>query len=125
MGEAVKLNGPELWEIVFGETEGAEDVITDEQFTKIADVINEVFIAPKDAEIERLRAALTKAKEALEGEPEYHDQGMGCGLEDRGITDRYDAMSHGWEQAMERVYSENIAWAMAEIDGALGEKSDA
>ena len=27
----------------------------------------------------------------LDNEPQYHDEGMGCGLEDRGITDRYDA----------------------------------
>lgn len=33
-------------------------------------------------------------------EPEYHHQGMGCGLEDRDITDRYEAMEHGWEEAM-------------------------
>lgn len=39
-------------------------------------------------------------------EPEYHYQGMGCGLEDRGITDRYDAMGYGWDQALERVFSE-------------------
>ncbi|MFT8445093.1 MAG: hypothetical protein ABF751_09800 [Acetobacter orientalis] len=41
-----------------------------------------------------------------EYEPVYHDQGMGCGLEDRGIHDRYEAMSYGWEQAMERACSE-------------------
>lgn len=41
-------------------------------------------------------------------EPEYHEQGMGCGLEDRGITDRYQAMEYGWEKAMERVYSDVI-----------------
>ncbi|NSL93880.1 hypothetical protein [Acetobacter syzygii] len=41
-----------------------------------------------------------------EYEPEYHDQGMGCGLEDRGIHDRYEAMAYGWEQAMERACSE-------------------
>lgn len=35
--------------------------------------------------------------------PEYHAQGMGCGLEDRGITDRYDAMRYGWDEAIERV----------------------
>ena len=34
---------------------------------------------------------------------EYHSQGMGCGLEDRDITDRYEACAHGWERAMERV----------------------
>lgn len=47
----------------------------------------------------------------LDNEPQYHEQGMGCGLEDRGITDRYEAMSHGWEQAMERVYGEVIPCA--------------
>lgn len=35
--------------------------------------------------------------------PEYHEQGMGCGLEDRGITDRYQAMRYGWDEAIERV----------------------
>ena len=28
---------------------------------------------------------------------------MGCGLEDRGITDRYDAMRYGWDEAIDRV----------------------
>jgi hypothetical protein len=35
--------------------------------------------------------------------PEYHDMGMGCGLEDRNITDRYDAMRYGWDEAIEAV----------------------
>lgn len=39
---------------------------------------------------------------ALFVEPDYHQQGMGCGLEDRNITDRYEAMQHGWECAVER-----------------------
>lgn len=34
--------------------------------------------------------------------PDYHAEAMGCGLEDRGITDRYDAMRHGWDEAIER-----------------------
>lgn len=57
-----------------------------------------------------------------ENEPEYHDCGMGCGLEDRDITDRYEAMYHGWESAMGRVYSEVIPDAMPETpatDAAL------
>lgn len=33
----------------------------------------------------------------------YHYQGMGCGIEDRGIHDRYAACEYGWECAMERV----------------------
>ncbi len=34
---------------------------------------------------------------------QYHHSGMGCGIEDRGITDRYAACEHGWDCAMERV----------------------
>ncbi len=32
---------------------------------------------------------------------EYHSQGMGCGLEDLNITDRYEAMEYGWNQCLE------------------------
>jgi hypothetical protein len=35
--------------------------------------------------------------------PEYHAEAMGCGLEDQGITDRYEAMRHGWDQAGELI----------------------
>lgn len=35
--------------------------------------------------------------------PDYHHEAMGCGLEDRGIKDRYDAMYYGWECALDRV----------------------
>lgn len=34
--------------------------------------------------------------------PDYHSEGMGCGLEDRGITDRYEACRYGFEEAVER-----------------------
>lgn len=48
-------------------------------------------------------------------EPEYHDQGMGCGVEDRGYQrDGYSACYYGWESAMERVYSEVIPDALPE-----------
>jgi len=40
--------------------------------------------------------------------PEYHYQGMGCGLEDRGITDRYEAMQYGWDEAIERCAAEVV-----------------
>ncbi|WP_227649446.1 hypothetical protein [Klebsiella pneumoniae] len=42
----------------------------------------------------------------LDNEPQYHAEGMGCGLEDRGITDRYDACRYGWDEAMERIYGD-------------------
>lgn len=34
--------------------------------------------------------------------PEYQWQGMGCGLEDRGITDRYEACQYGFQEAVAR-----------------------
>jgi hypothetical protein len=36
--------------------------------------------------------------------PPYHSEAMGCGLEDRGIRDRYEAMAYGWDEAMDRAY---------------------
>lgn len=36
-------------------------------------------------------------------EPEYNEVSMGCGLEDNGITDRYDAMRYGFDEAYERI----------------------
>lgn len=47
----------------------------------------------------------------LDNEPQYHAEGIGCGLEDRGITDRYDACRYGWDEAMERIYGEVIPCA--------------
>lgn len=47
----------------------------------------------------------------LSNEPQYHAEGMGCGLEDRGITGRYDACRYGWDEAMERIYGEVIPCA--------------
>jgi hypothetical protein len=35
--------------------------------------------------------------------PEYSHEGMGCGLEDRGITDRYEACQYGFNEAIESV----------------------
>ncbi|MCB5652881.1 DUF551 domain-containing protein [[Ruminococcus] gnavus] len=33
----------------------------------------------------------------------YHPEGMGCGIEDCGITDRYEACEYGWNEAIETV----------------------
>jgi hypothetical protein len=57
------------------------------------------------ARVEELEQAVSYSLD-VENIPEYHDEGMGCGLEDRGITDRYEAMSYGWEKAMDRFCSE-------------------
>ena len=34
--------------------------------------------------------------------PLFHCHGMGCGLEDKNITDRYEAMRYGWDNALDR-----------------------
>lgn len=57
----------------------------------------------------RLMYAFTSPVEYIEQQPieltwpEYHHEGMGCGLEDRGITDRYEACQYGFEQAVEQM----------------------
>ncbi|WOJ29050.1 hypothetical protein R1917_13945 [Citrobacter koseri] len=50
-----------------------------------------------------------------DNQPEYHDLGMGCGVEDHGYQrDGYSACVYGWDSAMERVYSEVIPDAIPE-----------
>jgi hypothetical protein len=60
------------------------------------------------AERDVLKARIDAKQEPFSVDvPEYHKQGMGCGLEDRDITDRYDAMEYGWDCALERMF-ENL-----------------
>jgi len=46
-----------------------------------------------------------------DNQPDYQYDGMGCGIEDRGIIDRYEAARYGWDEALERMYSEVIPCA--------------
>ena len=46
--------------------------------------------------------------------------GMFCGLEDRGITDRYDACMYGYEHALERVRE----WVLGEFEAAIAEAEE-
>lgn len=64
-------------------------------------------LAEENVEMKQIIDSVTN----LDNEPQYHDEGMGCGLEDRGITDRYDACRYGWDEAMERIYGEVIPCA--------------
>ena len=42
---------------------------------------------------------------------DYNPHANGCGLEDRCITDRYDAMEYGWEKAIDAAFEavDNVA----------------
>jgi hypothetical protein len=54
--------------------------------------------------IEQLDIEQAEKVEPFEIEwPDYHPEAMGCGLEDRNITDRYEAMQYGWNQALDHV----------------------
>lgn len=54
--------------------------------------------------IATLQCSVNEAVEPFVFEPyPYNGHAMGCGLEDRDITDRYEAMAYGWERAMERA----------------------
>ncbi|EPW0452194.1 hypothetical protein ACWB31_005685, partial [Klebsiella pneumoniae] len=51
-------------------------------------------LADQNAQLAAENVALKQIVDSvtdLSNEPQYHSEGMGCGLEDRGITDRYDA----------------------------------
>ena len=79
--------------------------IREQKFLKLAKALKH--LAAENVEMKQIIDSVTN----LDNEPQYHDEGMGCGLEDRGITDRYDACRYGWDEAMERVYGEVIPCA--------------
>lgn len=53
-----------------------------------------------EIEIESLKSQLKGISDNL---PELHEQGLGCGLEDRNITDRYEAAEYGFNECLEQV----------------------
>ena len=54
--------------------------------------------------VKALEADIAQGVEPVDIEwPEYNHEAMGCGLEDKNITDRYDAMQYGWNEAIDRV----------------------
>lgn len=79
--------------------------IREQKFLKLAKAFKQ--LAAENVEMKQIIDSVTN----LDNEPQYHDEGMGCGLEDRGITDRYDACRYGWDEAMERIYGEVIPCA--------------
>ena len=79
--------------------------IREQKFLKLAKAYQQ--LAAENVAMKQIIDSVTN----LDNEPQYHDEGMGCGLEDRGITDRYDACRYGWDEAMERIYGDVIPCA--------------
>ena len=64
-------------------------------------------------------------------EMKYPIDGIGCGLEDAGITDRYESAEYGWNEAADMAYdvvknhlsdTENGGWILVE-DGLPEERN--
>lgn len=101
----------------------AKAISNDTPLIEIAKMVSNL-ATQLDVQLARSNALATEnagLKDALEcvinpdNQPEYHDQGMGCGVEDHGYQrDGYSACYYGWESAMERVYSEVIPDAIPE-----------
>lgn len=74
-------------------------------------------IAELKAQCDALAAENVALKSAInyvcdtDNQPDYQYDGMGCGIEDRGIVDRYEAARYGWDEAIERIYSEVISFS--------------
>jgi len=69
----------------------------DEMLTLIFDVVYAAEFEVKNLNIPVVTTGLLDKIDDIE----YNSCAQGCGLEDRGIQDRYEAMQHGWEQAIE------------------------
>ncbi|HGP3873263.1 TPA: hypothetical protein ACLKPY_004468 [Klebsiella pneumoniae] len=92
-------------ELITSLESGGELSIREQKFLKLAKAYQQ--LAAENVAMKQIIDSVTN----LDNEPQYHDEGMGCGLEDRGITDRYDACRYGWDEAMERIYGEVIPCA--------------
>lgn len=59
-------------------------------------------------EIKGIEAELAKPEQEpiTFSAPSYSYEVMGCGLEDRGINDRYEAMRYGWDCAIDKFITQ-------------------
>ncbi|MDZ5925981.1 hypothetical protein [Klebsiella pneumoniae] len=118
------LNAERVWEKTMMEVCGEDGLVPVASEIRSLQTLRDTAMQALKSQVEQLAAenvALALENVAmkqivdsvtnLDNEPQYHAEGMGCGLEDRGITDRYDACRYGWDEAMERVYGEVIPCA--------------
>ena len=99
------MNISTINELIASLESAGELSIREQKFLKLAKAYQQ--LAAENVEMKQIIDSVTN----LDNEPQYQDEGMGCGLEDRGITDRYDACRYGWDEAMERIYGEVIPCA--------------
>lgn len=111
------LNAERAWEKTMMEVCGEDGPASVASEIRALKALRDTAMQALKSQVEQLAAENVGLKQIvdsvtdLSNEPQYHDEGMGCGLEDRGITDRYDACRYGWDKAMERVYGEVIPCA--------------
>ncbi|WP_228276272.1 hypothetical protein [Klebsiella quasipneumoniae] len=111
------LNAERVWEKTMMEVCGEDGPVSVASEIRSLQALRDTAMQALKSQVEQLAAENVAMKQIvdsvtnLDNEPQYHAEGMGCGLEDRGITDRYDACRYGWDEAMERVYGEVIPCA--------------
>lgn len=73
---------------------------------------------------EDLVKELQSALEDFESEPVQcvgdWERGLFCGLEDRGINDRYEACRHGYEMALEKVQE----WVLCSFEDVIAKATE-
>lgn len=118
------LNAERVWEKTMMEVCGEDGPVSVASEIRSLQALRDTAMQALKSQVEQLAAEnvalalenvamkqIVDSVTSLDNEPQYHAEGMGCGLEDRGITDRYDACRYGWDEAMERVYGEVIPCA--------------
>lgn len=111
------LNAERIWEKTMMEVCGEDGPASVASEIRSLQALRDTAMQALKSQVGQLAAENVALKQIfdsvtdLSNEPDYHADGMGCGLEDRGITDRYEACRHGWDEAMERVYGEVIPCA--------------
>lgn len=84
--------------------EAVRDSLKEVVWDTDSDDRNGVMIDMDEVDLASIIASVPVDVEPVEIDwPDYHDEAMGCGLEDRNITDRYIAMRYGWDCAIERL----------------------
>lgn len=63
-----------------------------------------MYITSIEAKLDERQEALADIADGVDN-PYYDPEAIGCGLEDRGLTDRYEAAAYGWHRCQESYRS--------------------